>query len=233
MLEAKEDLRRALLKGLECVREGQRRDAELEAWYDRFKALAPGALYHPELSELDSVLDSAGTGKLFPVIFHFPNFIVGQNMMYYWIALMSVQAHWCFTYATLAQLSQTLDSVGRGNLVCTCAGAVEAAVTCLRHFATHLLPPLGNREEWPRGSAYHVCQSIEYFLLRHTRAFGPASVIPGLLLVKGYWLYAPGDMSREMTWVNEMLCRVRAGGGGIAGPLMRLRIQGGVLTLVD
>ncbi|KAK4235351.1 hypothetical protein C8A03DRAFT_17900 [Achaetomium macrosporum] len=232
-LEAKEDFRSSLLDGLECVREGQRMEAVLEAWYDRFKAVAPGALYHPELSQMDSVLDSPEMGKVFPVIFRFPNFIVGQNMLYYWIALMSVQAHWCFTYATLAQLSQTLDSVGRGNLVCTCAGVVGEAVTCLRHFAMHLLPPLGHREAWPTGAAYHVCQSIEYFMLRHARAFGPASVIPGLLLVKVYWMFAPGDMSREITWVNEMLCRVRAGGGSIAGPLMRLRIRGGVLTSVD
>ncbi|KAK3311053.1 uncharacterized protein B0T15DRAFT_520268 [Chaetomium strumarium] len=232
-LKAKEDLRRTLLDGLECVREGQRTEAVLEAWYDRFKALAPGALYHPELSQMDSVVDSPETGKLFPVVFRFPNFLVGQTMMYYWIALMSVQAHWCFTYATLAQLSRELDSVGRGNLVCTCAGVLEPVVTCLRHFAMRLLPPLGHREEWPTGPAYHVCQSIEYFLLRHVRPIGPASAIPGLLLVKGYWLFAPGDMSREITWVNEMLCRVRAGGGSIAGPLVRLRMDGGGLTIVD
>lgn len=231
-LEARGDFRRTLLDGLECVRDGQRIEVVLEAWHDRFKAVAPGALYHPELSQMDSALDSSETGKVFPVIFTFPNFIVGQNMLYYWIALMSVQAHQSITYATLAQLSGTLDSVGRGNLVCACAG-VEGAVTCLRHFAVDLLPPLGHREEWPTGSAYHICQSIEYFMLRHARAFGPASVIPGLLLVKAYWMFAPGDMSREMMWVNEMLCRVRAGGGSIAGPLMRLRIDGGVLTMVD
>jgi hypothetical protein len=233
-VENKEDLRRTLLDGLECLREGQRMEAVLEAWYDRFKAVAPGALYPPEISQFDSVLDTSGTGNLFPVIFRFPNFIVGQNMLYYWIALMSIQAHWCFTYATLARLSETLDSMGRDNLVCTCASSVvgKEAVTCLRHFTMDLLPPLGHREEWPTGAAYHVCQSIEYFILHHARAFGPASVIPGLLLVKAYWTYAPGDMSREMTWVNEMLCRVRAAGGGIAGPLMRMRIGEKVQTSV-
>jgi hypothetical protein len=232
-LEAKEDFRRTLLDGLECVREGQRMEAVLEAWYDRFKVVAPGALYHPELSQMGSMLDSLETGKVFPIIFRFPNFIVGQNMLYYWIGLMSLQAHWCFTYATLAQLSETLDSVGRGNLVCTCASLMGEPVTCLRHFAMDLLPPLGHREEWPTGAAYRVCQSIEYFILRHARVFGPAGVIPGLLLVKAYWMYAPGDMSREMTWVHEMLCRVRVGGGSIAGPLMRMKIDGAVLTIVD
>ncbi|KAK0719102.1 hypothetical protein B0H67DRAFT_147634 [Lasiosphaeris hirsuta] len=233
-LEARGDLRRALLDGLECVGEGRRIEAVLEAWHDRFRAVAPGALYHPELSQMASALDSSEAGKVFPVIFRFPSFIVGQNMLYYWITLMSVQAHLCFTYASLAQLSDTLDSVGRDNLVCTCtcAGVAEPA-TCLRHFAVELLPPLGHREEWPTGPAYHICQSIEYFMLHHARAFGPASVIPGLLLVKAYWMFAPADMSREMTWVNEMLCRVRTGGGSIAGPLMRLRINRGVLTIVD
>ncbi|KAK0751623.1 hypothetical protein B0T18DRAFT_426240 [Schizothecium vesticola] len=232
-LEAKEDLRRALLDGLECVAEGWRIEAVLTAWYDGFKAVAPGAPYHPELSQMDSVLDSSKTGKVFPVIFRFPNFVVGQNMLYYWIALMSVQAHWCLTYATLARLSETLDAVGRSNLVCICAGEGEEAVTCLRHFAVDRLPPLGHRQEWPTGAAYHICQSVEYFLLHHARAFGPASMIPGLLLVKAYWIFAPGDMSRETTWVNETLCRVRVSGGNIAGPLMRMRIYEGVPTIVD
>jgi len=150
---------------------------------------------------------------------------------------MSVQAHWCFTYASLVRLEGVLDSIGRGNLPCTCTTAVsegqEGKVRCLRHFTVGLLPPLGHREDWPTTAAYHICQSMEYFILCHAKAFGPASVIPGLLLVRAYWMYAPGDMGRETTWVNEMLCRVRVGGGSIAGPLMRLRIDGGVLSFVD
>lgn len=232
-LEAKADFREALLDGLECIRHGQRIEAVLEAWYGRLKSLAPGALYHAELSQINSVLDSSETGKIFPVVFRFPSFIVGQNMLYYWIALMSVQAHWCFTYATLAKLSETLDSAGRGNFVCVCTDVAEEAVTCLRHFKVDLLPPLAHRKEWPTGAAYHICQSFEYFILRHAQTFGPASLIPGLLLVKAYWMFAPGDMRREITWVNEMLCRVRVGGGSIAGPLMRLRIDRGVLSMID
>ena len=209
----------------------------LETWYGGFKAVTPGALYHPELSQMDSMLDKPETGKVFPVVFRFPGFVVGQSMLYYWIALMCVQAHWCFTYATLARLSDTLGSMGRGNLVCTCAGpglaGMEGATTCLRHFTMDLLPPLGHREEWPTGGAYLICQSIEYFMLGHARALGPVSVIPGLLLVKAYWTFAPCNMSREIAWVNEMLYRVRVAGGSIAGPLIRLRIDKGVLTFVD
>ncbi|KAK0653045.1 hypothetical protein B0T16DRAFT_455357 [Cercophora newfieldiana] len=232
-LKAKEDFRSTLLDGLECAREGQRVEGLLETWYDSFKAAATGALFHPELSQFESVLDNTETGKIFPVVFGFPNFIVGQSMLFYWITLMSIQAHWCFTYASLTLLSGTLDSVGRGNLVCTCAGAADGAVACLRHFSMDQLPPLGHRKGWPTGAAYHVCQSIEYFILHHAKAFGPASVIPGLLLVKGHWTFAPDDMSRETTWVNEMLCRVRAGGGSIAGPLMRLKLDGRNVTMVD
>lgn len=232
-MESKGDLRRALLDGLECISLGQKIETVLAAWYEGFKAVSPGALYHAELSQMQSMLDNSDTGKVFPVIFRFPQFLVGQNMLYYWVALMSVQAHWCFTYAALARLSDALDSTGRAAMVCTCTGVVEEAATCLRHFGVHLLPPLGSREGWPTGAAYHVCQSMEYFVLHHARAFGPASVIPGLVLVKAYWMFAPGDMSRETTWVNEMLCRVCEGGGGIAGPLLRLRIDRGVLTVVD
>jgi len=233
VLEAKGDHRHALLEGFECIRRGQKIEDALAAWYDDFKAAIPGVLYHAELSKMDSVIDNPDSGKLFPVIFRFPHFMVGQNMLYYWISLMSVQAHWCFTYATLTRVSEALDSAGRATATCTCAGLDEEAATCPRHFSMHLLPPLGHREEWPTGAAYHICQSIEYFMLHHARAFGPASVIPGLVLAKAYWMFAPGDMSRETTWVNEMLCRVRESGGSIAGPLLRLRIDGRDLTMVD
>lgn len=207
---------------LETIREGERLESSLGRWFAQFETIAPGPFYSPQLSKHDSVVDSPESGKLFPVAFHFSSFPIGQILIYYWMGVMSVQAHLCFTYARLAKLVTTLDTAGRANYPCTCNcfnpdGDTTTQSHCLHHFTMASLPPLGQREEWPWTTAYNICQSTEYFLNSERKGFGPATVIPGLALVSGFWGAWPGDWSRHRAWVEEMLCRIRTSGNGIAG----------------
>ena len=200
------------------VNEGRKLESILEEWFDDFNATVDGPLYHPKLSTIESVVDSPEQGKLFPVAFHFPTFIVGQNLLYYWVALMNIHAHLCFTYLIITQFLTTLEAMDRNHLPCICQG-VDSSPLCLQHCSIRLFPALGYREEWPRTTAYNICQSVEHLLLRKKRGFGPASVLPALALVKGFWKHAPGDWTREIAWVDDMLDRIRASGSGIAGAL--------------
>lgn len=210
------DPRQVLSKGIENICEDQRIEGCLDEWFDSFKTTVPGELYHMELSKIDTVVDNPEVGKLFPVAFHFPAFIVGQNLVYYWAALASVQAHQYFTHAILSQLVTMLESSGRGSFSCTCDNTTEGPAHCLQHFTVELLPSLNHRTEWPYVSAYKICQSVEYFLQDKMRGFAPASMLPSLAMVKGLWKRAPGCWDREIAWVDDMLARIRASGYGIA-----------------
>lgn len=226
-LGSQRDPQELLYNASVSIREGQRIELAVHEWFDRFRSTVPGPLYHPELSKMDSFVNSSDSGKLFPVAFRFPAFVVGQNLIYYWVALMSVYAHLCLTYAILVDLLTILESMGRSNLTCTCnddtgtgAGAgtedQAAAALCLQHFTMKLLPALDHRQRWPRVIAYNICQSVEYFMQDELRGFGPASILPPLVLVRGFWTHAPGDWSREMAWVDNMLGYIHVSGSSIA-----------------
>ncbi|KAM7203352.1 hypothetical protein V8F33_002343 [Rhypophila sp. PSN 637] len=226
-VEAMTDPKQILSGCIANINEGYVLESRLAEWFDSYKETIPGALYHPRLSSIDSVVDDAEKGKLFPVAFHFPGFMSGQNLVYYWVGLMSIQAHLSFSYTTLQQLVVVLDAMGRDNLPCSCIAnstSPEAgkSLHCLRHFNIKVLPSLGQREEWPRTTAYNICQSTEYFLEDKIQGFMPASVLPALVLVKGFWKFAPGNMSREIAWIDDMLGKISASGSAVAGVIRGL-----------
>ncbi|KAK3375657.1 hypothetical protein B0T24DRAFT_676581 [Lasiosphaeria ovina] len=196
------------------IRQGYMIENALDEWFVRFKATVPGALYHPELSKIDSLADNPDSGKLFPVAFRFPSFVIGQNVLYSWVAKLTLHAHLCFTYEILERSLGILDALGRSNFSCTCDAGAEPL--CLRHFTMHLLPPLGHRSQWPRETAYNICQSVEYFMENPVRALSPASVLPALAVVKGFWKHAPGNWSREILWTDSRLEIIRTSDTEIA-----------------
>ncbi|KAK8026257.1 hypothetical protein PG990_004080 [Apiospora arundinis] len=119
-LEAPPDPQLALRTAWRTIGEWHQIEDALEAWHESFRAAMPGGgpMYLVRLSQIDSVADTTEDGKLFPVAFHFPVFMIGQALVYYWIALMSVQARLCYTYETLRQFAGTLDCLGRERLPC-------------------------------------------------------------------------------------------------------------------
>jgi hypothetical protein len=203
------------------IRQAYQMESQLSDWFASFEASTSGALYYPELSKFGSVTENLELGKVFPVAFHFSTFAVAQHMLYYWIGLIIVQAHLCFTYKELSHFMATLDPI-RDALPCTCfdtdgTGADDGFPTnCLQHFEMKLLPPLGHRFDWPQTIARNVGQSMEYFLEDGLPGFGSASALPALAVVKGYWEALPGDWSRELTWAEDMFSRISATGYEIA-----------------
>jgi hypothetical protein len=183
-------------------------DSCLADWFAQFEATVAGPLSYPELSRVNSTADSPELGKVFPVAFYFPAFIVAQTLVFYWIALIIVHAHMCLMYENLARLVALLETV-KDDISCTCSDTDDndsaAAMTCLRHFAVELLPPR------------NICQSVEYFLQDQMRGVGPVSVLPALLIVNAYRRYASGDWSRETLWINDMVGKIQGKGNEIAG----------------
>lgn len=217
-LKSQTEPQEILSSAIEAVRDGQRVESLLGKWFDSFRAAMPGDLYHAELSKITTCFDTDDTGKVFPVAFRFSAFLVGLNLVYYWVALLSVHAQQYSTCRLLARLAAALDAMGRDNLPCTCSDAIEdgSPVQCLRHFAMELLD---KQVEWPRAAASNICQSIEYFLQDRTRGFGPVSVLPALAIAKGFVMHAPGCWDRELAWIDEVIGRIRASGYGIAATL--------------
>lgn len=223
-----------LTGAVETVRECLRVDRELAGWLARFEAAVAGPLYCPELSRIHSSADSAEFGKVFPVRFSFPAPILAQAMVFYWLALVVVHSHTCEMYDQLTDLVARLDPI-RGDVRCTCGGSntneegrdkglsshpesdtglTAPRFTCLRHFSTDLLPPLGSKTEWSRTSARNICQSAEYFLQDQLRGVGPILMLPALVTIKAFYRYVP-NFGREIMWIDEVLAEIRGRGNAI------------------
>ncbi|PKS08021.1 hypothetical protein jhhlp_006633 [Lomentospora prolificans] len=210
------DPNQTLSSAQEVLRESREIEHLLDKWFDYFKSLVPGALYHAELSKVDTAVDDSELGKLFPVTFQFPAFIVGQSMVYYWVTLVLVQARQCYIHGMLARLVAVLDSIGRDKLPCKCKcahHAVDTPTDCLRHFTADTLASLNYRSEWPRAIVNNICQSVEYFLGDTTRGFAPVGMLPALAVAKGFWEHAPGSWDRQIAWTDEMVERIRVNVG--------------------
>ncbi|KAK6065777.1 hypothetical protein SCUP234_12397 [Seiridium cupressi] len=183
---------------LDTVCQSLQTEERLADWFGSFEDTVPGPLYYPELSIRQCSSDERALGMLFPIAFRFPAPSVAQNLIFYWTALLSIHAHLISIYDMLSGLMDTLDMI-RADLPCTCDSG------CLRHFEMGSLPPLGHRRDWPRTIAYDICQSMEYCLQDNGRGFGLVSVLPVLSVVKAHWTYWPGDWTREIAWVDEVL----------------------------
>lgn len=195
-------------------------DSRLSEWFTHLESKVSGPLYYPKLSTMESSADSSELGKLFPVSFHFPTYIVGQSLVFYWVAVIVVHAHMCAMYEKLAQQTTAFETM-KEHVPCTCGkvdGSSSSTVvtTCLHHFHTEMLPPLGHRKDWAQKTTRNICQSVEYFLQDQLRTVGPVSILPPLVVVKEYWKYTPGNWFRESLWVKDMIARIKSKGEKIA-----------------
>jgi hypothetical protein len=214
-LKVETDPHQILLLASETICKCHEAESSLEQWYRDFKTKVPGALYHVELSKIHSAVDDLDSGKLFPVSFQFPAFIVGQCLIFYWVALMCAQANLCFAYFFLRRMDGALQSMGKKNMPCTCDVEIDDPMRCLQHFVVGMLPSIEDRVGWPRLS-HKICQSVEYFLQETMGAFGPTSLLPALATAKGFLKHADGRWDREIAWVDEMINHIRKNGNGIA-----------------
>lgn len=194
------------------IKEVQRLQESLQQWFEDFQRSVPGNLYYAELSTIETGVDDAEMGKLFPVAFRFPSFMVGQALLYYWVAVTIIQIRLCQTHAALACL---IESLRRDRVPCSCDAPAEVPARCLQHVTVALLPELDG-DGW--AAVYNICQSAEYFLQDTARGFGPASVLPALALVKGLWKQGLGSRcrDRQIAWVDDIVGRIHLSGYSIA-----------------
>lgn len=226
-LETMTDPRRLVDSAVAMLHEGQKIEAALDDWFEGFRATVPGSLYHARLSTLDSAVDDAESGKLFPVSFHFPAFVVAQNLVFYWVAQVYIRNHLCLTHAQMARFTATLDAMDTSSLPCSCGASEdgEAVVACLQHFTAESLPAFERRDNWPFTPALYVCQSVEYFFRDEMQTTGPKIVMskvvmPALMIVRSFWeRNPPGTWDRHVAWVDDMQVRIRTMSTGIVGAL--------------
>ncbi|KAJ5673599.1 C6 zinc finger domain protein [Penicillium longicatenatum] len=78
--------------------------AALQTLYDEFEQTISGPLYWPELStlELKGTPNNDEQPTLFPVSFHFSNFLVAQFLVTYWSAMMLLHRQLATTYHQMA-----------------------------------------------------------------------------------------------------------------------------------
>ena len=61
-------------------------NVRLDAFFVTLQASIAGPLYYPNLARLRSVHDDENLGRVFPIAFSFPSYVVGFTMVFFWIA---------------------------------------------------------------------------------------------------------------------------------------------------
>ena len=196
-------------------------DSQLKDWYSRFEISVAGPIYCPKLSTSNSPVDDAESGKVFAVAFHFPSFDVATTMVSYWLALLLVHPILCSFYERLV----SLVGVVQENMECSCiedavfeptdATSVTSAI-CRRHFSISKLPPLGYRTGWAPGAARNICQSVEYIMQEEMGELGASIILPRLMTVREFLVFAPGDWSRELSWIANQLKKIQDMGNDVS-----------------
>jgi hypothetical protein len=204
--------RKSLIGMIKAVQLCWKLDSELRNWYDLFNASSQGMLYWCELSTIATSADSPILGKLFPVAFRFPTYIIAQTLVLYWAALAIISEQLCRLYKVLGSVEIEIDRDEIETHECTCeeSGIPDMpAHICAMHFTTEKCQPLGEREDWSYHIARNICQSVEYFLQPNMRRIGPACILPPLMFLKTAWERNGEESQRQVTWVSEMLLKVQ------------------------
>jgi len=189
-------------------------DSRLNEWYGRFETFVAGPVYWPKLSMSDSSVDDLESGKVFPVAFYFPSSDVAQMMILYWLALLLVHPILCFMYERLESLvgerqEGTECSCIQGPTLKTADKTVAISSLCLRHLTMVKLPSLGYRIGWACGAAKNICQSAEYFMQESMGELGPAIYLPRLIVAREFLVFASGDWTRELKWINNVVSKIQ------------------------
>ena len=169
----------------------------------------------------DSPVDDPESGKVFAVAFYFPSSDVAQMMILYWLALLLVHPILCWMYERLERVvgerqEDTECSCIQSPSLETADKSVAISSICLRHLTMAKLPPLGYRTEWTRGAARNICQSAEYFMQGKMGELGPSIFLPRLIVVRKFLVFASGDWTRELSWINNVVSKIQDMGNDIS-----------------
>lgn len=197
-------------------------DSALRRWYVRVEAAAQGPMFWTKVSTLDTAADDPETGKLFPLAYRFPSFVLAQSLIFFWVCRTLVGAHLCRLYQALARVDA--DPRRLQLAPCTCEDVQNPSPpeseigveTCVRHFELKKLPPLGSHRDWASHSGYEICKSAEFFLEERARGLGPSALFPALRILRFLWKALPGDWAREMVWIGDIIAKIQARGNNVA-----------------
>lgn len=143
----------ALTSILTALKAAWQLDYALATWLAKLEASIPGPLYQCKPSEAPpSDADTPESGRLFPVVFDFPSFAVGQSFLLYWTGQMMLQSYLRGLFFDAAALSEAL-SERRDEMDCSCPAAEDAAVP-----AYELLPNVPSQ----KGEGGGVVESDEH-----------------------------------------------------------------------
>ncbi|KAJ5927837.1 hypothetical protein N7466_006793 [Penicillium verhagenii] len=164
-------------------------DNSLDIIYDEMQHSDSGSLYWPRPSQQPIFAGMDGSLDLFPMVFCFSNIETAKTLILLWATRTMLWVGLCNLY----KLVEFLTGI-RGYVTIT----DEAR-----------LPPLSHREDYI-SMAYHVCQSVEYFLQDKMLLAGPMSVSPALGIVLDS--LQQGFHPHEVTWLRAALDVVRRKG---------------------
>lgn len=175
----------------------------LRALYSSFEKSTGGPLYWPELSTIESRLDDASSGKVFPISFHFPAFLVAQLVTTYWAGVMAVQHLLMSTYDKLAQVESLPEAASNSFS----NGMPPLPISTGDGYA--LRSSLQHRIEWTN-MVKNICQSAEYFLQDQMGVSGPLAIISHLLgCRRNLKEVSEEGWSREVGWMTEVIERMQ------------------------
>ncbi|KAJ5948301.1 hypothetical protein N7466_001316 [Penicillium verhagenii] len=160
--------------------------AALRDLYEEFEQTISGPLFWPELSTLESsdILIDDQEAQIFPVSFHFSNFMVAQFLVTYWSSMILLHRELASIYHQMAT-PDTLIFLPRAQ------DAASTVYTMVKN----------------------ICQSVEYMTQPRMGGSGLLAIIaplrgckPALISVA---VLRNEGLSREIAWVNELVARTQ------------------------
>lgn len=161
---------------------------QLQDWLSMFKEWVAGPMYWSDLSKTSSATDDSDLGKLFPVSFGFPSFIIAETHVLFWTA--------CAVLHSLV-LNVHLKVVGETP--------ISQQPTGTRILSSNATICLSHHQELLQESLHSICQSVDYFCREGGGQVGPSTILPSLIVVRAIVASTSPRYMREECWVNEKL----------------------------
>ena len=154
-------------------------DHRLKALQHELEPHGGDAMYWPRLATMNNPADDDVLGKVFPVIYHFPDIRTANTFMLYWSAVAMV---WSGLAGLYQYMSKQLSHDATAVALCEC------------------LPDVGERKHWGR-MASQACQCVEYCIKEPTSGSALMSIVAPLGILGGY-LETDLRYRREAEWVR-------------------------------
>ncbi|CAG8030455.1 unnamed protein product [Penicillium salamii] len=168
-------------------------DEQMESIYNCMRLSKGDALYWPVPSRADHLMNTEGSGNLFPIVFNFQNTQIAATLMLLWATRTML-------WSGLTNMYQHLEAIiaAQGHNTNTSA-ELKNEVNPMERCGDYIFV------------AHQVCQSVEYFLHDEMLLSGPLSVSPALGIIADSLRNRPGH-DQELAWIQGALKLARQKG---------------------